>query len=224
MPRFPPSLLPGSVADRRGRSFGTILETAGEDWELRRLLVERIDVVDEALLPALVRECGIANLVEPGMRPQAIRALLKEAYALKRRTGYIDGVRRGLQLIGVEIVSWRQWFQATPPAPPGTHRVRLRLTDALFDADGRTYTARTQRAIVRMVDGMKRHSQDMALGFKITPEPLSMRFGMVMVNRVVVRPQAPPATTMQTLPLGAFTPIQIGMVAFGRLRVRQVTP
>ena len=184
--RIDPAIVPGSVSDLRGRAFGRTMLLALDEIAFRRLLVARIDEVPDELLPYLVREFGMQKFVEPGMTSALIRRLLKGSYRIHSRTGFIDAVRGGLGFMGVEIVSWRQWFQMAPPGAPGTHRVRLRLTEALFVADGLALTARTQAAIRRMITGTQRHSQDIAAGI-VFETRAPVHIGMMARSRVRLR-------------------------------------
>jgi phage tail P2-like protein len=180
------SLLPGSIADARGRAFAAVMERALSEPEFRKLLFERIDQVDAAVLPYLVREFAVQDFVEPGMSEAVVRRLIKEAPSLNATRGYIHGVRRGLAMLGMKV-SWKQWFQQTPPGQPGTHRVTVYVNETIFDGQTAMLDARMQRAALRMIDGMKRWSQF-----------ISFEIGVALTGRVRV------AAAGEALQIGAF--------------------
>lgn len=159
--RLTPDLVPPSIADERGRSFGVAMSKAISEADFTRLLFERIDTVDEAALPFLVREFSIEEFVEPGMSNAVIRQLLKNAYELHASKGFIHGVRRGLLMLGMRV-TWQQWFQATPPGQPGTHVITVFVNQYIFSAQNTMIDARVERAALRMINGMKRWSQDVS--------------------------------------------------------------
>lgn len=194
--RAPASLVPPSVSDARGRAFGVAMERAIADADFRALLFERVDDVDARLLPFLVREFSMEEFIEPDMREPLVRALLKRAYGLHARKGYIDGVRTALELIGVRV-AWRQWFEVDPPGAPGTHEATLYVRRRVFVGAGPVIDERMQRAALRMISGMKRWSQDIA--FKLAVEARA-DVGVAARSRALAfaapaaaaRPPAPP--------------------------------
>ena len=162
MSRFDAALLPPSIADARGKAFAATVRQAMAAPDFKVLLFERIDTVDAGLLPFLVREFGCQKFVQPGMRDEVIRAILKEAYDLHAETGFIQGVRRGLSILGMDAV-WQQWFETTPKGQPGTHLVTLYAGQTLFEDQDVFVDERVQRAAIRMVDATKRWSQDVTI-------------------------------------------------------------
>lgn len=156
--RAPASLVPPSVADARGRAFGLAMERALAEPDFRKLLFERIDAVDASVLPALIREFSMEEFVEPDMREEIVRALLKDAFSLHADKGFIHGVRRGLALLGMSV-QWEQWFQMKPQGEPGTHRATVYANQFLFDEQDIWLDARLIDAARRMIDGTKRWSQ-----------------------------------------------------------------
>jgi phage tail P2-like protein len=180
------AVVPGSVSDARGRAFAVVMERALSEPEFRKLLFERIDTVDAAVLPYLVREFAVQDFVEPGMSEAVVRRLIKEAPALNASRGYVHGVRRGLAMLGMKV-SWQQWFQQVPPGQPGTHRVTVYVNDTIFDGQTALLDTRMQRAALRMIDGMKRWSQSN-----------SFEIGVALTGKVQV------AAAGQALQIGQF--------------------
>lgn len=212
--RAPAALIPPSIADAPRRAFGAIMTRALAEPDFMRLLFERVDDVDAALLPFLIREFSIEDLVAPGMSEAVVRRLLKSSYQMHARTGFIDGVRLGLALLGARVLSWEQWFQATPPRAPGTHRVVLALEDAAFEAEGRAYTARLHRALARMVDGTKRWSQDVTLSLGATCGTPAF-VGALCRIRIRIVPAGEAVTQ-----LAGVAPVVAGAVVATRIRIR----
>jgi phage tail P2-like protein len=224
--RFDRRLVPPSVADARGRAFAEAARLALADPDFRALLFERLDTVDGSALPFLIREFGLHKFIEPGMPEATQRALLRGSFALHGEIGYVRGVRLGLALIGVRVVRWTQWFQATPPAQPGTHRVRIALDRAVFPDEGVAITARLNRAIGRMVRHTQRASQE--IGFEIASQapPVLIHIGMALTSRLQFRsPVLPPPEAPAPEPprLRAVVGLNVGMGLATRLTFRTRT-
>lgn len=207
-------LVPPSISDERGRAFGEVMAAALDDPRFARLLFERIDDVDASALPALVREFSIEEFVEPGMSEATIRRLLKGSYDLHARKGFIDGVRHGLEMMGVAVLSWRQWFDELPKAAPGTHVVIVRLDDDLFESEGRAITTRLQRAVERMVAGMKRHSQHLAIRYSVA-SGAPVHVGAVVRTRLTIRPSLSPISSIAGRP-----PVHVGAALRARINIK----
>lgn len=67
-------------------------------------------------------------------------------------------MRFALGLLGM-TVSWTQWHKRTPQGAPGTHRVVVEINELLFDGEP-LLSERSQRHAKRVIDAVKRHSQD----------------------------------------------------------------
>ncbi|WP_170181922.1 phage tail protein I [Phreatobacter stygius] len=208
------SIVPPSVSDERGRAFGEVLALALEAPDFRVLLTERIDTVDASVLPFLVRELSIEDMVEPGMTDAVIRRVLKGSFALHARKGYVDSVIAGLGLLGVRVTRWRQWFQETPQAAIGTHVISIAVDDEVFEAEGRAITARLQRAIGRMIDATKRYSQDITIRVSADCD-VPLYIGAATVSRIAIRPSTEPITTLAARP-----PVFVGVAMASRLRIQ----
>lgn len=199
MTRATASLIPPSIADERSRAFGIIMERAIANPDFKSLLFERIDSVDASLLPFLVREFSIEEFVEPGMSDVVVRRLLAGAFEIHARKGFIDGVESGLEMLGIRIASWRQWFENNPKTAAGTHVVTLIIDEVVFEAEGHAITARLQRVIGRMIGGMKRYSQDINVRFNATSQT-AVFIGAAIRQRVRVRPAVAPITRLVAAP------------------------
>jgi phage tail P2-like protein len=211
-------LVPPSIGDLRGKAFGEVLAAALDEPEFAKFLLERIDDVDASALPFLIREFSIEEFVEPGMREAVIRRLLKGSHELHARKGFFDGVRRGLEMLGVSVLSWRPWLDEVPKAAPGTHVVVVRIDEAVFAAEGQAITTRLQRVVQRMVSGMKRHSQYVGLRYSV-PSTVPAYVGAVVRSRLTIRPRTEPITQLSGRPQ-----IFIGAAVRTRLRVSPQVP
>ncbi|MFA6966126.1 phage tail protein I [Bosea sp. (in: a-proteobacteria)] len=216
--RFDSRLIPPSIHDARSRAFGEVLRRALAEPDFRKLLMERIDDVDAALLPFLVREFGLQHFVEPGMTEAVIRRLLKGSFRLHAEMGYIHGVRTGLDMLGIGVTSWAQWFQQEPQGAPGTHIVTVSVDDEVFIDEGRAITSRLQRAIGRMVRRMRRFSQFIAIRFTAASEA-PVHVGMAVITRLRISPSIEPITTLMARP-----PLFIGAVVASRIRISPRLP
>jgi phage tail P2-like protein len=156
--RAPHELVPASIADVRGRAFGLTMEQAFAEPDFVRLLFERIDTVDAAVLPFLVREFSMEEFIEPDMLEDVVRGLLKVAFELHAAKGFLHGVKRGLRMLNMDVV-WTQWFEQSPKGQPGTHVATVFAGARLFSGQRVLLDERVQRAALRMIDQMKRWSQ-----------------------------------------------------------------
>jgi P2-related tail formation protein len=127
--------------------------------------------------------------------------------------GFINGVRSGLDMLGISVESWRQWFQTQPQGAPGTHVVRISVAEEVFVDEGRAITARLQRAIGRMVEAMQRKSQFVAIRFS-AQSSAPVFVGMVSITRLRISPSIEPITRLSARP-----PLFIGAAVFSRLRI-----
>lgn len=190
--RFDQRLVTGSISDERSRAFSETARRAAAEPDFRKLLMERIDDVDAALLPFLIREFGLHKFVEPGMPEATIRRMLKGSFELHKEIGYIRGVRLGLGLAGIRITSWVQWFQRVPMGAPGTHRVRIALDEAVFTDEGFALTARFRRLVSRIVTHTTRASQDVGVEVLTAGDPVVVRVGVGFISQVRMRMRATP--------------------------------
>ncbi|MBX9619506.1 MAG: phage tail protein I [Hyphomicrobiales bacterium] len=216
--RVEASIIPPSISDERGRAFGEVMAQALAEPDFKQLLFERIDEVDADLLPFLVREFSLEEFVEPEFSDDAIRNLLKGSFALHARKGFIDGVRTGLGFLGIRVVAWRQWFELQPPGAPGTHTVTLTVDDVVFAAGIKTISLRLQRLASRMVEAMKRASQDVGIRFaaeSATPVFLAAQ----PISRIAIRPSVDPITMVSARP-----PVFIAAAIMSRLRIAPQVP
>lgn len=213
--RFDLRLVPGSIADDRSRAFAETARRATAEPDFRKLLLDRIDEVDPALLPFLVRQFGVHKFVEPGMSEARIRAMLKASFELHKEIGYIRGVRVGLELLGIRVTRWVQWFQRVPMGAPGTHRLRIALDTAIFPDEGVQLTGRFRRLVSRMVRYTTRASQDVAIEVETQADPVPVLTGVAQWSRVRLRMRAPPRNRLSDI-----APVYAGMGLNSRIRVR----
>lgn len=211
--RFDRRSLAPSILDARSRGFGEVVRRAVAEPDFRTLLFEMIDTVDPRLFPFLIREFGIQRFVEPGMTEAVIRRLLKGSFQLHAEMGFIYGVRTGLDMLGVSVTAWQQWFQVQPNKAPGTHIARLSVDQEVFVEEGNAITARLQRAIGRMVEGMQRKSQFIAIGFS-AESAVPVYSAAVVITRMRISPSVAPITKLVAQP-----PLFIGAAVFSRLRI-----
>lgn len=216
--RFNPALIPPSIRDARGLAFGETARQALAEPDFKLTLYEWIDDAPAVALPFLIREFGLHKFIEPGLPDATIRAMLKASFELHKEIGYIRGVRFGLGLLGIRITAWQQWFQATPPAAPGTHRVSVALDGPVYPGDGMAITPRLQRQITRMVRHTQRASQSIAVDIAAPPAPVVMRFGLGIATRITMRMRATPRETMNDS-----APVYTGMGMATRITCRMVT-
>jgi len=152
---------PAAVNDERGRAILSLMTKITGSFEWRSTLAVTTKDIPAPLLPHAIRSASLQNYVEPGMSETHLRRMLSNALPLKVREGTISGVKFGLSLLGMSA-EWTQWHEMTPHGAPGTHRVRIYASEYLHEGEP-LLSARTQRAALRIVETMKRLSQDVAL-------------------------------------------------------------
>jgi phage tail P2-like protein len=185
-------LLPPSIRDARSIAFMAVMQQALLEPDFKQALVERIDSVDARLLPALIRELSCEEFIEPGMSEGVVRRLLKRAYALHASKGYLYGIRLGLSLLGMRV-HWTQWYNHTPKRPAGTHKAVVYANEYIFDNQGQILDLRTERAARRMIDGMKRWSQDVDFSIGIgVATTLSLAMPATLTSAMGVRASVKP--------------------------------
>ena len=153
-------LTPPGIADGRGRDLVAAVAALIRERPLDAFLFVDWATVDARFLPALIATAGLSDLIEPGLPEDRIRALGAEAREINLERGFVSGIKRGLELVGMRptIV---QWFQTEPKGPPNTHRITVHLGEQVFgDGTGPIITAPAIRQARRIIDGMKRWSQD----------------------------------------------------------------
>lgn len=215
--RYDKRLIPPSIKDDRAQAFGETLRQALTEPDFRALLMERIDDVDARLFPFLIREFGLQHFVEPGMSEAVIRRMLNGSFLLHAQMGYIYGVRTGLEMLGVSVTSWAQWFQQQPAGAPGTHLATLSIGEEVFVDEGRAITSRLQRAIGRMVARMQRTSQHIGIRISTAGDTESVALihvGAAVRTRLRISPSTEPTTRLSARP-----PLFTGAAVFSRLRI-----
>lgn len=154
-------VLPAATADERGRAILSLATQIVGSFDWRQTMAVGIDDIPAAMLPHAIRSAALQSYVEPGLSEAHQRRMLANALPLKVREGTISGVKFGLSLLGMSA-QWTQWHETTPHGPPGTHRVRIYVSEYLNDGEP-LLSSRTQRAALRIVETMKRLSQDVAV-------------------------------------------------------------
>lgn len=213
--RFDNRLVAGSIADERSRAFAETARRAAAEPDFLRLLIERIDDVDAALLPFLIREFGMHKFIEPGMPEATIRRMLKGSFELHKEIGYIRGVRLGFALAGIRVTQWVQWFQRAPMGAPGTHRIRIALDEAVFPDEGFALSSRFRRLVGRIIRHTTRASQDVAVEILTEGDPVFVRVGVGLASQVRIFMRAAPRDR-----LAASTGIYVGVGLHSIIRFR----
>jgi len=160
--RLDPRTLPAPMADGLMRAITAAAARQLDEPDFRLVMAEFINRVPAASLPALVRELSLEDLVEPGMREDVVRGLLKQSVALHLGKGTVAGVRAVLALLGVSV-RWVQWFDMQPKGRPGTHKVTAFPSGSVFDAGDTPLSPRVAALVRRAISNYKRKSQEIEL-------------------------------------------------------------
>lgn len=164
-PLVPDQLLPPGVKDERQQAYIRALDSGLKTIDIQTFIMSDADTVDAKLLPYLAREFSMQEFIEPGLKDAAVRKLIGRSYELHSKKGYIEGVRLGLDAIGVQA-TWVQWWQEEPKAHHNTHKVSVFFDEILFD-DSALGDHRHRNAVTRIIEAMKRWSQDVAITFGV---------------------------------------------------------
>lgn len=167
-------LVPPGVADERGRAFMGLIARALADRDPNRLRLTDYSKVDARLLPALVRQFSLQEFMFDGVTEEMVRDFLSNAVPLHQQKGTVPGIRFGLSLIGMRL-EFRDWADQDPQGPPNTYTARAFVDDALWQS-GSTLAPRVRSAARRMVNSMKRWSQEGSLTFGMSAQA-TMRIG-----------------------------------------------
>ena len=178
-------LTPPAVADPRGRAIVETVAALLREGPLTRFLLTDPATVIAAALPALIAAAGISDLIEPGLPEAEARALLAEAVPINAARGRVAGIRRGLALVGLDA-DVVQWHQTTPKGAPNTYEITVWAERQVIPEEGGPLVNdATQRQARRIVDAMKRWSQDGPTQFGIATRPEMAVAGAVTVVLLV---------------------------------------
>ena len=165
-------VLPSATADLRGQTVLSLMAMVGASFDWQRSLAVTAADMPTAYLPYAIRQFGIQDYVQPGMREDIVRRLVEHALLIKVREGTISGVRAALSLVGMKV-RWTQWHEMTPIGAPGTHRITVYINEFIFENQTVLLDERIQRAADRIIAGTKRHSQtiEFLLGIALASSP-----------------------------------------------------
>ncbi|WP_190323211.1 phage tail protein I [Candidatus Tokpelaia sp.] len=160
--RLDPKTLPPVVANGLTAALTKAAARQLDEPDFRLVMAEFIDTAPSASLPALVRELSLEDLIEPGMREDIVRGLLKRTVELHAAKGTVAGVRAVLALLGAKA-DWQQWYLQSPKGEPGTHKVVVFPESAVFNNGDPILSPRTAALVRRAISNYKRKSQDITI-------------------------------------------------------------
>lgn len=150
-------LTPPGVADERTRFMVEAIAAVMLEDDVSACVVDW-DNAPAEMLPAMIVENSLQEFIEPGLPEARIREIGKQAFYLHSIKGFDFGVLYALAAFGLEA-EILQWYLKQPPGPHDTHAVTVDTQQDIFK-DGDIWTGRTYRQIWRIIDNMKRWSQD----------------------------------------------------------------
>ena len=128
-----PRLLPAGIRDASNTALARLMDGPG-DIDLTPLLVLHIDTAPAAVLPDLVDQFAVQDMVSPDMDEGTVRRILKSAFKVHRYRGTRWAVEQSLTDLGL-AATITEWFEAVPEAEPYTFTVTVRLNDNIRDGD-----------------------------------------------------------------------------------------
>ena len=160
--RFPQGLIPPGINDERTRALLALVEAmANEEFDFTHLLMRNAEEMVSSVLPLAVHERSLAEFLDVDGSPEpAVLNLIDQAFALHETQGTDRGVLDALDAFGVPA-DILQWYELNPEGPPHTHTVTAEAQDIYGDGD--IWATRVNRQIWRVVDAMKRWSQETSL-------------------------------------------------------------
>ena len=136
-----------------------------EILDIRPLGAEMLDpsAVPPDFMSLLADELRV-DVWDSTWRDATKRAVLASAVSVHRKRGTLGAVRRAIRAVGIEPVI-TEWFEQTPPAPPHTFALGVRLNDNVdrFNPFAKVTDKRLGQA-VQAVEGAKRASQHFTIG------------------------------------------------------------
>ena len=165
--RFPETLIPPGINDERSRAILGAFEAMAGEFDFTRLLMRRSAEMPAEVLPLAVAERSLEEFIAPDGSPEAaVRKLIDLAFVLHETKGTDAGVLSALAAFGLEA-DVLQWFSRSPAGPHDTHTVTVDAAQDIF-GDGDLWGGRVYRQVWRIVDAMKRWSQETYLQMAAT--------------------------------------------------------
>ncbi|OYX14827.1 MAG: phage tail protein I [Rhizobiales bacterium 32-66-8] len=193
------SLIPPPLAgDARVRALLQAFEACADEMEDQALLMLDPATAPETVLPYLSYEHSLDEFVgSEGLPVAVIRSLISRAWELHEPKGYAEGVEGGVAMLGYPA-TLHQWWQETPQAVRGTHRIEVPINEPLWPGQPPAGPG-TVRAIWRMVHAMQRWSQEHALQIvSEAPMPTPVGVGVLTALRLQIEPFDPGIPVVET--------------------------
>lgn len=185
--RFPESLIPPGINDERSRAILGAFETMASEFDFARLLMRQSREMPAEVLPLAIAERSLEEFLDPDGSPEpAVRKLIDLAFVLHQTKGTDAGVLAALAAFGLDA-EILQWFDRTPAGPHDTHTITVDASQDIF-GDGDLWAGRVFRQVWRVVDAMKRWSQETGLQMAATARAPAYAavFPMTRINVVAL--------------------------------------
>lgn len=126
-------LLPPSATELEHRAALACADAEALPLPIRALW--NPDTCPAHLLPYLAWSRSVDRW-DPNWPEATKRKVIKSAWAIHKRKGTIGAIRRAVEPLGY-LIEVREWFEETPPAQPGTFKLRVGvletgITDAMY--------------------------------------------------------------------------------------------
>lgn len=180
------SLIPPPLAkDERVRALLQAFADVLDEMEDKALLMLEASDVPEHVLPYLTFEHSLDEFIGSGLPASVIRRMIANAWDLHEPKGYQEGVEGGVAMLGLQA-HLIQWFQETPKARRGTHRIEVPIDKPIWP-NRPEINADDIRAVWRMVHAMQRWSQDHAVQVLVeatVPVTTAVAVGTVLTMQI----------------------------------------
>jgi phage tail P2-like protein len=160
--RFDTNLIPPSINDARIRYMFAAFDAMLSEFHFADLLMQTSNEMPDEVLELAVADRSLEEFIDEAGSPElAVRKLIDNAFALHETQGTDPGIIDALAAFGMsaEII---QWYEQNPPGPPHTHKINVDTSGDIF-GDGEVFGPRTARQADRIVNAMKRWSQNSAI-------------------------------------------------------------
>lgn len=210
--RFGNNLIPPGINDARTRHLFSGFVAMLDAFQFADLLMQTANDMPDEVLELAVADRSLEEFIDEAGSPEgAVRNLIDNAFDLHETQGTDPGIVEALAAFGMsaEIV---QWYEQSPAGPPHTHKINIDTSGDIF-GDGEVFGPRTARQADRIVNAMKRWSQDSAIRLAAMKQHNAF-VGMAQMTRLTVV-----ALPLEVTPPDISHKAQIGFGSLTQLRI-----
>lgn len=134
------------------------------------------DRCPERLLPYLAWALSVDKWDEMWSE-EAKRIAVRNSFLIHKQKGTITALRRVVEPIGY-IVEIKEWWQETPPAPAGTFKLTIEVSETGLNQA-------TNQELTRLIEDVKPVSRHLTLAIAVTPVGDLHAFSAVQTGEII---------------------------------------